>query len=128
MTTDPGAVPDRDHARTGTDGRRLPVTLVWDDGRSETVAVARDETVIAAAERAGIGLPFGCLRGVCATCTGRLVEGELAHRREPRALKPRHREAGFVLLCVAEPRAPSRVRVGSDVQAQLNPNPLGKRE
>jgi ferredoxin len=79
----------------------------WPDGRTETLAVAPDEAVLEGTERAGVGLPYGCRRGVCATCMGRLLAGDLEHRREP--------------------RAPSRIRVGSDVAAELNPSPLGKR-
>jgi ferredoxin len=99
------------------------ITLVWTDDRTETIAVNESETVIDAAERVDIGLPFGCLTGACATCTGKVHSGTLEHRRTPRALKPRHLEAGYVLLCIAEPRSDCRVRVGADVQAELVSNP-----
>jgi ferredoxin len=101
------------------------VTLVWNDAddQRETIAVSEDETVIDAAERVSCGLPFGCLTGACATCTGEVLSGTLEHRREPRALKPRHLEAGYVLLCIAEPRSDCRIRVGSDIQAELVSNP-----
>ncbi|MFB6156354.1 MAG: 2Fe-2S iron-sulfur cluster-binding protein [Haloferacaceae archaeon] len=99
------------------------VTLEWRDGRTATVEVDAGETVVNAAEDAGVGVPYGCLTGACATCTGRLLDGDLTHRREPRALKPRHRDAGYVLLCIAEPRSDARVRVGADVQAELVENP-----
>lgn len=46
-----------------------------------------------------------------------------AYRREPRALKPGHRDDGYVLLCIATPRANSRVAVGSRVQTELVDNP-----
>ena len=101
----------------------VSVTLVWDDGRRETVPVAPSETVLSAAERAGIALPFGCRTGACATCTGRVREGEVCHRREPRALKERHREAGYALLCIAEPREECRIRVGAGVGNELVENP-----
>jgi len=99
------------------------LTLAWDDGREETLRAAPDESVTEAADRAGIGLPVGCLTGACATCTGQLLVGELEHRREPRALKPRHREDGYVLLCIAEPRSNARVRVGAAVAGELVSNP-----
>ena len=72
--------------------------------RTERVTVANDETVLDAAERAGLGLPFGCETGACGTCTARLLSGAVDHRRPPRALKDRHRERGYVLTCVATPR------------------------
>lgn len=99
------------------------LVLRWDDGREETVEAAADETVFAAAERAGVGLPIGCRTGACATCTGQLRSGELAHRRPPRALDADRLDEGYVLLCVAEPRADSVVRVGSAVARELTSNP-----
>lgn len=45
------------------------------------------------------------------------------YRRPPRALKPRHREDGYVLLCIATPRADCRVAVGSTVRSGLVDNP-----
>jgi ferredoxin len=74
--------------------------------------------VLAAAERAHVGLPFGRRTGACATCTGRVE-----HARPPRALKDRHLDDGYVLLCVAEPRADCRIEVGSDVAGDLVSNP-----
>jgi ferredoxin len=99
------------------------VTLAWRAGGETTIDVGTDETVVEAAEHAGIGLPYGCLYGACGTCTGRLLDGELVHAERPRALKPRHRESGYVLLCVAEPRSDCRIEVGAAVQADLVPNP-----
>ncbi|MFB6301474.1 MAG: 2Fe-2S iron-sulfur cluster-binding protein [Haloferacaceae archaeon] len=101
----------------------MRVTLEWEDSRRETIAVDRDETVLAAAERADIALPFGCRTGACATCTGRLCTGELEHRRPPRALKDRHLDARYVLLCIAEPRSDCRIAVGANIRAELVTNP-----
>lgn len=99
------------------------VVLERTDGRVERIAVGREQTVLEAAEAADLGLPFGCLTGACGTCTGRLLEGELEHRRPTRALKERHRADGYVLLCIAEPRGDCRIRVGADVQAELVSDP-----
>ncbi|KYH24705.1 ferredoxin-1 [Halalkalicoccus paucihalophilus] len=99
------------------------VTLEWRDGREATVDVAESETVINVTEREGVVVPYGCLYGACGTCTGRLLEGNLVHSERPRGLKPRHRQDGYVLLCVAEPRSDCRIEVGARVQADLVPNP-----
>lgn len=101
----------------------MRVTLEWRDGRRRTVAVDRNETILGAAENADVALPFGCRTGACATCTGRLLAGEAEHRRPPRALKDRHLEAGYVLLCIAEPRADCRFEVGANVRTELVTNP-----
>ena len=99
------------------------VALVRGDGSETTVEARADETVLEAAERAGEFLPFGCRTGACGTCTARLLEGEVRHGRPPRALKDRHRRAGYVLTCVAVPRGDCRLRVGSDVLGETKTNP-----
>ena len=100
------------------------VTLERADGGGTAVVRARaDESVLEAAERADVALPFGCLTGACATCTAELLAGSVEHRREPRGLKPRHRDAGYVLTCIAVPTSDCRLRVGSDVAGELTTNP-----
>ena len=121
---------------------RHEVTLEWSatDQRTRTIAVDEDETVLEGAERVDVALPYGCRTGACGTCVGRLrsvdgteadvddgpavdVEAAFAYRRPPRALKPRHRDGGYVLLCIAAPRTDCRVAVGSRVQSELVNNP-----
>ena len=104
-------------------GDRYRVDLAWRDGREETVAVSAGETILAAVDDAGLGLPFGCRTGACATCTARLLAGAVEHRREPRALKDRHLKAGYVLTCIATPTADCRLEVGAAVADDLVSNP-----
>lgn len=106
-----------------TSGSEFRVTLTWSDGREEHVVASGDEPILDAAADAGISLPMGCLTGACATCTGKLLDGRVEHARQPRALKDRHLEAGYVLTCIAKPRSDCRLRVGADVQAELVENP-----
>jgi ferredoxin len=99
------------------------VTLAFRDGRTESIAAGPDETVLAAAEAAGVALPFGCRTGACATCTGRLLAGRVEHARPPRALDDDSLADGYVLLCVAQPRSDCRVEVGAGVASDLVENP-----
>jgi len=92
-------------------------------GETVRIDAERDETILDAAESADVGLPFGCRTGACGTCTGRVLAGSIDHRRPPRALKGKHLDAGYALLCIAEPRADSRIAVGKDVVAELVDNP-----
>jgi ferredoxin len=102
----------------------MDVTLCWrDSGRQEVLEVGEEESVLEAAEAAGIGLPFGCRTGACGTCTALLLEGEVSHRRPPRALKERHLADGYVLPCIATPETDVRLEVGAAVQRDLVPNP-----
>jgi len=100
------------------------VELEWrDSDRAERLTVPAGETILGAAEAAGLGLPFGCKTGACGTCTARLLDGEVTHRRPPRALKERHLADGYVLTCIATPTTDARLEVGAAVQADLVPNP-----
>jgi ring-1,2-phenylacetyl-CoA epoxidase subunit PaaE len=83
------------------DGPASEVTVIL-DGRSTTATVAEGNTVLDGAQRARPDLPFACKGGVCGTCRGRLVEGEVRMRRNF-ALEPAELAAGFVLTCQAIP-------------------------
>jgi ferredoxin len=100
-----------------------PIELRFRDGRVERIVATANETILEATERADLSLPFGCLTGACGTCTARLLDGDLRYRRPPRALKKRHREAGYVLPCIAVARSACVLDVGATVQADLVSNP-----
>ncbi|WP_050404023.1 1,2-phenylacetyl-CoA epoxidase subunit PaaE [Bradyrhizobium embrapense] len=72
------------------------------DGKRREVPVADGESILDAALRAGMDLPFACKGGMCSTCRAKLVEGEapmdLNYSLEPWELK-----AGFILTCQAKP-------------------------
>jgi len=60
------------------------------------------ETVLGAALRAGIGLPYGCKNGACGSCKGKIVAGSVEHKaHQQRALSEAEAEAGFSLFCCA---------------------------
>lgn len=64
------------------------------------------ETVLSAAMRAGVGLPYGCKNGACASCKGRLVEGEVQHKpHQERALSKEEESRGMTLFCCALPNS-----------------------
>jgi CDP-4-dehydro-6-deoxyglucose reductase len=66
--------------------------------------VERDERILAAAIRQGIGLPYGCRDGACGSCKSRLLEGRVIHgAHQSKALSPAEEEAGWVLTCCATP-------------------------
>ena len=68
-------------------------------------AVERDETILPAAIRQGIGLPYGCRDGACGSCKSKLIEGRVIHgAHQLKALSVAEEEAGFILTCCATPQ------------------------
>ncbi len=77
------------------------------DGRRRSFSMAPgDASVLDAAERAGLALPFSCRSGICATCRARITEGAAVMTHNI-ALEPWETEAGFVLCCQARPTTPT---------------------
>jgi CDP-4-dehydro-6-deoxyglucose reductase, E3 len=77
--------------------------IVQPSGR--TFEVQRDEPILAAAIRAGVGLPYGCRDGACGSCKSRLLEGRVIHgAHQPKALTQAEEDAGAVLTCCATPQ------------------------
>jgi CDP-4-dehydro-6-deoxyglucose reductase, E3 len=67
--------------------------------------VERDEPILAAAIRAGIGLPYGCKDGACGSCKSRLLEGRVIHgTHQHKALSVAEEDAGLILPCCATPQ------------------------
>ena len=83
------------------DGVERRVAL-QDRGRRTDLVVKDGETVLDAALRNGLGLPYSCRDGVCGTCRARLCGGRV---EQPMAdLSPAELEAGYVLTCQARPQ------------------------
>lgn len=67
--------------------------------------VAPGESVLDAARRAGLALPYSCLSGVCGSCKATLISGECHYpRNPPSALNAAEVARHKVLLCQAVPR------------------------
>ena len=76
-----------------------------------TFDVARDEAILPAAIRAGVGLPYGCRDGACGSCKSRLIEGRVIHgAHQAKALSAEEEAAGWILTCCATPQTDCRVQ------------------
>jgi CDP-4-dehydro-6-deoxyglucose reductase len=82
----------------------MPFTVTLQpSGRS--FSVDRDEPILAAAIRQGIGLPYGCKDGACGSCKCRLLEGRVIHgAHQAKALSAEEEAAGLTLTCQAAPQ------------------------
>ena len=69
-----------------------------------TFQVAPGETILEAALRQGVGLPYGCRNGACGACKGILRSGDLAYGEyQERALHDAEKAAGKALTCCTRP-------------------------
>jgi ring-1,2-phenylacetyl-CoA epoxidase subunit PaaE len=81
----------------------LAMISVTMDGRRRTFPMAQsDPSVLDAAERAGLELPFSCRAGICATCRTRVIEGAAVMTHNI-GLERWEVDAGFLLCCQARP-------------------------
>lgn len=101
FTTD-GAPPRPAAARRPDHSNGLPLAIRL-DGAVHSIAMDPDETVVEAAIRHGLDLPYSCKGGMCCTCRARLVAGEVAMDQNF-SLEPWELEAGYVLTCQSRPK------------------------
>ncbi|HEY4069405.1 MAG TPA: CDP-6-deoxy-delta-3,4-glucoseen reductase [Burkholderiaceae bacterium] len=67
-----------------------------------TFQVDRDEPILSAAIRQGVGLPYGCKDGACGSCKSKLLEGRVIHGvHQSKALSADEEAAGWILTCQA---------------------------
>ncbi len=73
-------------------------------GNLTTLQVPEDKTILAAAQEAGLDLPFSCSAGVCTTCAALITEGQV-DQTDGMGVGPDLQAEGYALLCVALPRS-----------------------
>jgi ring-1,2-phenylacetyl-CoA epoxidase subunit PaaE len=101
---EPRPKPPRPHGPAQAETPHAVAALIVDGRRSE-VPVAEGESVLDAALRAGLDLPYACKGGMCSTCRASVLEGA-AEMAVNFSLEPWEVEAGFVLTCQARPTSP----------------------
>ena len=83
------------------------------EGASHTFNCRADQTLLAAAEAAGVAVPSSCCSGVCTTCAARLSEGSV-HQPDAMGVKAELQEQGYTLMCVAYPRSHIKLKAGQE--------------
>ncbi|WP_024304007.1 CDP-6-deoxy-delta-3,4-glucoseen reductase [Pseudogulbenkiania sp. MAI-1] len=77
-----------------------------------TFLVDDHETILEAALRQGIGLPYGCRDGACGACKGKVLEGEVCQDGyQEKALPEQERVQGYALFCCAKPQGDLTIEV-----------------
>lgn len=64
---------------------------------------ADGETILQAATRAGYELPYSCRSGVCSSCKGKLLSGDVALTAPADSLSREEQALGYTLFCQARP-------------------------
>ena len=64
-------------------------------------SIKDDESVLDAAIRQGVHLPYGCRNGKCGKCMGKVVQGEVQYAEEPGTLSSTDKALGMALFCQA---------------------------
>lgn len=96
-----------DHCRHGHNRTVFTVTL---NATGHRFSAQPGETVLEAAQRAGIALPYSCRAGACGSCKATLMEGRCSYpRNPPAALDANERAHHAVLLCQAVPCSDLRI-------------------
>ncbi len=70
-----------------------------------TFIVNNNESVLDAALRHGLALPYSCRNGACGSCMGKVVEGKVEYADgPPPGLTEQQQAAGMALFCLARPQ------------------------
>ncbi|BCL37025.1 2Fe-2S iron-sulfur cluster-binding protein [Nostoc sp. MS1] len=77
-------------------------------GKTHTLQVPEDKTILSVADEQGLELPSSCHAGVCTTCAGKLITGTV-DQTDGMGVGPELQKQGYVLLCVAYPRSDIKV-------------------
>lgn len=87
------------------------------------------ETVLGAALRHGLILPYSCRSGTCGACMGKVVSGEVAYPEgRPEALSDTEEAVGQALFCQARPTSDLSIEVRELREAgELTPRKLPTR-
>ena len=81
-----------------------------------------DESILDAALRQGVLIPYGCRNGACGMCRGRVLEGQVDYRKGmPPGLGEADRQAGFALFCCAHARGDVTIECSELASAQELP-------
>jgi ferredoxin len=88
-------------------------------GKTHTLQVPENETVLSVADAAGLDLPSSCHAGVCTTCAGQISQGTV-DQSDGMGVSPDLQKQGYALLCVAYPRSDLKLETGKeDIVYQL---------
>lgn len=93
-----------------------------------------DETILDAALRQGLTMPYGCKDGACGACKGHVQSGTVDHgKAQAHALKDDEKAAGMTLYCCAQARSDlsiecRQITAANQIPAKTLPSRIEKLE
>ncbi|MBX7051338.1 MAG: phenylacetate-CoA oxygenase/reductase subunit PaaK [Flavobacteriales bacterium] len=81
---------------------KCAVTVVYDGQETNFYMPMNGTSILDAAQKSGMDIPFSCKGGMCCTCRAHVSEGH-ANMKVNYALEPGEVESGYVLTCQAVP-------------------------
>ena len=105
FTTDVQRAPELhpvEHGKVEGSGDAAEITVILDGVRTRFKLPYDGESLLDAALKEGLDLPFSCKGGVCSTCRAKVVEGKV-DMAVNYALEDAEVAAGFVLTCQSHP-------------------------
>jgi ferredoxin len=81
---------------------------IYHQGATHTLEVPADKQILHAAFAAGLDLPTSCGAGVCTTCAGKIIAGQV-EQGDGMGVGLELQAQGYVLLCVAYPRSDLKI-------------------
>lgn len=97
-------------------------------------AAESDETILDAALRHGLTMPYGCKDGACGACKGKVLSGNVDHgKAQAYALKEDEKAAGMALFCCAKAESDltlecRQLASASDIPVKTLPSRIEKLE
>lgn len=93
-------------------------------GKTHTLQVPEDKTILSVAEEAGLDFPALCRAGVCTTCAGKIINDGTVDQSQGMGVSSELQEQGFALLCVSYPR--SDLKIETEQEDIVYQNQFGK--
>lgn len=91
----------------------------------DVIEVEEGQTILSAALRQGVWLPFACGHGTCGTCKVQVLDGDVdLGDASPFALMDMERDEGVVLACCAKPESDVTIEADIDVDPDFQGLPV----
>jgi len=84
-----------------TENINSTVTIILDN-EEHVIQVPKNDYILETALDADLNLPFSCQSGLCTSCRGRLISGEV-NMEDPDGITEEEIADGYILTCISQP-------------------------